>query len=155
MKVRRTLLLLFVTFQPASIAFAGAQRGIASVYSTESGSKTASGARLNPGALTAAHRSLPFGSKVRVTNHKNGRSVIVTINDRGPFVRGRVIDLTPAAAHAVSISGLASVTLELETKGRSIASSAARHRISRFELAGAHRQRHWSARRLVRAGEHE
>jgi rare lipoprotein A len=93
---------------------ANAQSGVASVYSTESGSHTASGARLNPGALTAAHRSLPFGSRVRVTNSHNGRSVVVTINDRGPFVRGRIIDVTPAAAHALGMSGLAPVTVERE-----------------------------------------
>jgi rare lipoprotein A len=87
--------------------------GIASVYSTESGNRTASGQRLNPGALTAAHRSLPFGTKVRVTNKNNGRSVVVTINDRGPFVRGRVIDVTPAAAHALGFSGLTQVTLNV------------------------------------------
>jgi rare lipoprotein A len=87
--------------------------GIASVYSTESGNKTASGARLNPGALTAAHRSLPFGTKVRVTNSHNGRSVVVTINDRGPFVRGRIIDLTPAGAHALGFSGLTHVKLSV------------------------------------------
>jgi rare lipoprotein A len=91
---------------------AQAQSGIASVYSTESGSRTASGARLNPGALTAAHRSLPFGSKVRVTNRNNKRSIVVTVNDRGPFVRGRIIDLTPAAASALGFSGLAPVTVE-------------------------------------------
>jgi rare lipoprotein A len=90
-----------------------AQGGIASVYSTDSGSRTAQGGRLNPGALTAAHRSLPFGTKVRVTNKKNGRSVLVTINDRGPFVRGRVIDLTPAGAHALGFAGLAPVNLEI------------------------------------------
>jgi rare lipoprotein A len=89
------------------------QGGIASVYSTDSGSGTAEGGRLNPGALTAAHRSLPFGTKVRVTNKKNGRSVVVTINDRGPFVRGRVIDLTPASAHALGFAGLAPVNLEV------------------------------------------
>ena len=89
------------------------QSGIASVYSTESGSGTASGQRLNPQALTAAHRSLAFGTKVRVTNHNNGKSVVVTINDRGPFVRGRVIDLTPAGARALGFSGLAPVTLEV------------------------------------------
>jgi len=109
---------LVVAFQflllPITGASAQAQSGIASVYSTESGSHTASGARLNPGALTAAHRSLPFGSHVRVTNHSNGRSITVTINDRGPFVRGRIIDLTPAAAHALGFSGLASVTVERE-----------------------------------------
>jgi peptidoglycan lytic transglycosylase len=94
----------------AKVAFA--ESGVASVYSTESGNRTASGQRLNPGALTAAHRSLPFGTKLRVFNSKNGRSVIVTINDRGPFVRGRVIDVTPAAARALGFSGLAPVTLQ-------------------------------------------
>ena len=93
---------------------AKAQSGIASIYSTDSGSRTASGAALNPGALTAAHRSLPFGSKVRVTNRSNGRSVVVTVNDRGPFVRGRIIDVTPAGAHALGFSGLAPVTVERE-----------------------------------------
>jgi len=90
-----------------------AQSGIASVYSTESGTKTASGTRLDPGALTAAHRTLAFGTKVRVTNAGNGRSIVVTINDRGPFVRGRVIDLTPASAHAIGVSGIAHVRLEV------------------------------------------
>ena len=97
-----------------SYAKAAAQSGVASVYSTESGNRTASGARLNPGAMTAAHRSLPFGSKVRVTNRRNGRSVVVTVNDRGPFVRGRIIDLTPAGAQALGFSGLAQVTVERE-----------------------------------------
>jgi len=63
--------------------------------------------------MTAAHRSLPFGTMVRVTNRSTGRSVVVRINDRGPFVRGRVIDVTPAAAHALGFSGLARVTLEV------------------------------------------
>jgi rare lipoprotein A len=90
----------------------GAQSGIASVYSVESGSKTASGERLNPGTLTAAHRTLPFGTKVRVTNKHNGRSVIVTINDRGPFVRGRIIDLTPAGARVIGFTGTVPVTVE-------------------------------------------
>ncbi len=66
-------------------------RGIASVYS---GGRTADGERASPSGLTAAHRSLPFGTLVRVTNDHNGRSVVVRINDRGPFVRGRIIDLT-------------------------------------------------------------
>jgi rare lipoprotein A len=89
------------------------EAGIASVYSTESGSGTASGAKLDPDALTAAHRTLPFGTKVRVTNKKNGRSVVVTINDRGPFVSGRVIDVTPAGARALGFSGLTQVTLNV------------------------------------------
>ena len=89
------------------------QSGIASVYSTKHGTKTASGKRLNNGALTAAHRTLPFGTKVRVTNKRNGRSVVVTITDRGPFVRGRVIDLTMAGANAIGMGwGLAPVTLD-------------------------------------------
>jgi rare lipoprotein A len=61
--------------------------------------------------MTAAHRTLPFGTKVRVTHRRNGRSVVVRINDRGPFVRGRVIDVTPAAARALGFSGLAPVNV--------------------------------------------
>jgi rare lipoprotein A len=90
------------------------QSGIASVYS---GGRTANGEVASPGRLTAAHRSLPFGTLVRVTHRGNGRSVVVRINDRGPFVRGRVIDLTPAAAHALGFSGLAPVTLAVEGRG--------------------------------------
>ena len=89
-----------------------AESGTASVYAY-SGSKTASGERANPDGLTAAHRTLTFGTHVRVTNRRNGRSITVRINDRGPFVRGRVIDITPAAASALGFSGLAPVKLEL------------------------------------------
>ncbi len=89
------------------------QLGIASIYSTNSGSRTASGKKLNPAALTAAHRTLPFGTNVHVTNKKNGRSVVVTITDRGPFVRGRVIDVTPAVARALGFSGLTRVSLKM------------------------------------------
>jgi len=91
---------------------ASAQSGIASVYAYKSG-RTANGERTQSAALTAAHKSLPFGTKVRVTNKKNGRSVVVRINDRGPFIRGRVIDLTPAGARTLGFSGLAPVTLEV------------------------------------------
>ena len=87
------------------------QSGIASVYTTKTGVKTASGRRLNDGAMTAAHKTLPFGTKVKVTNKRNGRSVVVRINDRGPFVRGRIIDLTPAGASALGFSGLAPVNV--------------------------------------------
>jgi rare lipoprotein A len=87
---------------------ASAQSGVASVYS---GQRTANGEYASAGGLTAAHRTLPFGTKVRVTNQHTGRSVVVRINDRGPFVRGRVIDVTPAAAHALGMDGLARVTL--------------------------------------------
>ena len=87
------------------------QNGIASVYGYETGSRTASGRHLKLTALTAAHRTLPFGTKVLVTNKRNGRTVTVEIIDRGPFVRGRVIDLTPAAAKSLGFSGLTLVSL--------------------------------------------
>lgn len=68
-------------------------------------SRTASGERMNPAAMTAAHRSLPFGSKLRVTNPKNGKAVIVRINDRGPFIKGRVLDLSKGAAGKLGYLG--------------------------------------------------
>jgi rare lipoprotein A len=92
------------------IAASHAETGIASVYAYE-GEKTASGERADPKALTAAHRTLPFNTRVQVTNKKNGRTVTVRINDRGPFKAGRIIDLTPAAAQRLGFDGLAPVTL--------------------------------------------
>ena len=76
--------------------------GMASFYGNESGSKTASGQRFNQNAMTAAHRSLPFGTKLKVTH--GGRSVVVTVNDRGPFIKGRVLDLSTGAARAVGLT---------------------------------------------------
>jgi rare lipoprotein A len=114
LKLKLNLLLgacLATLIVPITLTTVSAQSGIASVYSTAEGTKTASGRKLSNGALTAAHKSLPFGTKVRVTNRKNGRSVVVTITDRGPFVRGRVIDLTPAGARALGFNGLAPVSL--------------------------------------------
>lgn len=96
----------------ASVSIANAQIGIASIYGSKGG-RTANGEQVSPRALTAAHKTLPFGTHVRVTNRRNGRSVIVRINDRGPFVRGRIIDLTPAGARALGFSGLAPVTLQI------------------------------------------
>jgi rare lipoprotein A len=90
------------------------QSGIASVYS---GGRTANGEHASAGGLTAAHKTLPFGTMVKVTNSATGRSVVVRINDRGPFVRGRVIDLMPAAARAIGFSGLAHVTLSVVGHG--------------------------------------
>src|ERR1041384_1648302 len=94
--------------------------GLASMYGTKgdgyAGRRTASGERVSSGGLTAAHRSLPFGTMVRVTNTRNSKSVVVRINDRGPFVRGRVIDLTPAGARAIGMSGLAPVSLSVVAK---------------------------------------
>jgi rare lipoprotein A len=114
LRINSICLVAAVVLLPLAAPSAKAESGVASVYSTESGSRTASGVRLNPGAMTAAHRSFAFGSRVRVTNRSNGRSVVVTVNDRGPFVRGRIIDVTPAAAQALGFSGLASVTVERE-----------------------------------------
>ena len=104
--------ILLVGLTGTANAFHGSANlsGIASVYS---GGRTANGEHARAGGLTAAHRSLPFGTLVRVTNRHSGRSVVVRINDRGPFVRGRVIDLTPAAARAIGFSGLAPVTLSV------------------------------------------
>ncbi|MBE7200584.1 MAG: septal ring lytic transglycosylase RlpA family protein [Parafilimonas terrae] len=90
----------------------GSSGGMASWYGGGfQGHRTASGQRFNTGAFTAAHRFWPFGTRVRVTNQTNGRSVIVVINDRGPFVGGRVIDLSHASARAIGMSGTARVTL--------------------------------------------
>ncbi len=90
--------------------------GIASWYGPGfSGEPSASGAVFNPEALTAAHRTLPFGTKVLVTNLDNGRSVVVRINDRGPYVANRIIDLSAAAARVIGIlrSGIAPVRLDI------------------------------------------
>ena len=95
---------------------ARSQTGIASVYGNGdgyAGRKTANGERMNPRAMTAAHRTLPFGTRVAVVNQKNGKQVVVRISDRGPFIRGRIIDLTPAGARAIGFSGLAPVKLKV------------------------------------------
>ena len=87
--------------------------GMASFYGNESGSKTASGARFNQNAMTAAHKTLPFGTKLRVTH--GGQSVVVTVNDRGPFIKGRVLDLSTGAARAIGLTsrGVGRVTAEV------------------------------------------
>ena len=91
-----------------------AQAEVASYYGQEfAGRRTASGERFNPGAMTAAHRTLPFGTRVRVTNSRNGRSVTVRINDRGPFAKGRAIDLSHGAARAIGMGGTGNVRLEV------------------------------------------
>ncbi|MGE5183677.1 MAG: septal ring lytic transglycosylase RlpA family protein [Acidobacteriota bacterium] len=92
---------------------ANVYRGYASWYGEAQ--MTASGERFNPHALTAAHRTLPLGTRVRVTNTRNGRSVIVRINDRGPYGKGRIIDLSEAAAKQLDMidAGVAPVTLEV------------------------------------------
>ena len=88
------------------------QSGTASFYHEPQA--LASGGRFNPEAMTAAHRTLPFGTRVRVTNKRNGKSVVVTINDRGPYIGGRIIDLSKGAARVIGMldSGVAPVTVE-------------------------------------------
>lgn len=104
-----TILLCLLTIPARS------EECVASVYSvsdpSQPGTQTASGIPLNDDALTAAHKTLPFGSKVQVTNRRNGNSVTVTITDRGPFVGGRCIDITKAGARALGIAGLAPVSV--------------------------------------------
>ena len=102
-----------VVSKQAAAAFASAfESGLASVYCFRNG-PTASGERSRPAVLTASHKTLPFGTLVEVTNRQNGRSIVVRINDRGPFVAGRVIDLTPAGALALKFDGIAQVTLRV------------------------------------------
>ena len=103
---------------PASPATA---RGNASFYSKHlSGRKTASGESYDPKALTAAHRTLPIGTQVKVLNPKNDRSVVVTVNDRGPVHKNRMIDLSGAAADELGMrkSGVAKVTTEVVKQER-------------------------------------
>jgi rare lipoprotein A len=112
MQCRGTLiyggLILSLSVLSSALSQARAESGIASVYS---GEKTANGEYARATGYTAAHRSLPFGTFVQVTNSRTRRSVVVRINDRGPFVAGRIIDLTPAGAKAIGSSGLARVEL--------------------------------------------
>ncbi len=89
-----------------SIPEASAQQGVASYYGPGfHGRRTASGERFNMHGLTAAHRSAPFGSRLKVTNLANGRTVVVRVNDRGPFTRGRMLDLSYGAAGAIGMKG--------------------------------------------------
>ena len=90
--------------------------GIASYYGAElAGNRTANGERFNPNAMTAAHRSLPMGTKVRVINKANGKSVVVRINDRGPFAKKRILDVSKGAAEKISMvrSGTARVEIHV------------------------------------------
>jgi rare lipoprotein A len=100
-----------------SVASGGSYSGMGSYYWQPQ--RVASGGWFNPNAMTAAHKTLPFGTKVRVTNRNNGRSVVVTINDRGPYIKGRIIDLSKAAAKQVGMtdSGIAPVSVTVLGRG--------------------------------------
>ena len=94
----------------------GALRGKASYYWQPQ--RVASGGWFNPNAMTAAHKSLPFGTRVRVTNLRNGRSVVVRINDRGPYIKGRIIDLSRAAAGKIGMRKAGVVPVSVKILGR-------------------------------------
>ncbi len=99
--------------EPAhATASRSAAYGVASYYSE--GHATASGERFDPRQMTAAHRSLPFGTKLRVTNVKSGHSVVVRVNDRGPFVHGRVVDVSYAAAREIDLVGAGTAKVKVE-----------------------------------------
>ncbi len=100
-------------------ASAYSQRGVASYYCCYfHGRTTANGERFNQNAMTAAHKYLPFGTRVRVTNLRSGRSIVVRINDRGPYVGGRIIDLSRGAARALGMGGTASVRVDVIGGGK-------------------------------------
>jgi rare lipoprotein A len=104
----------------AAVSFVGCQQsfaecGIASTYS--SGSQTANGERYNHMGISAAHKTLPFGTQVVVRNQRTGRSIAVRINDRGPFIAGRIIDLSTGAKNALGMDGLAPVCIEVISYG--------------------------------------
>lgn len=104
-----------------------AQCGTASWY--HEGSRTANGERYKPDGISAAHRSLPFGTRVKVTHKKTGRSVVVRINDRGPFIRGRIIDLSRGAKHVLGMGGLAPVCISVLGRGERYASANAKRKM--------------------------
>ena len=117
MKFVITLALALVATS-STIPTLAAESGIASFYTRrENSGRTATGQRVDDHALRAAHKTLPFGSIVDVTNRRNGRRVTVCINDSGPFRRGRVIDLTDGARRAIGMGGLAPVTLVVLSRG--------------------------------------
>ncbi len=123
-------MLFFGDIKSTPIFSTGLQKGKASFYARKfTGRRTAYGERVRPDALEGAHRHLPLNTLVEVTNLVNNRSVIVRINDRGPYAKGRVIDLTHAAARALGMisMGVANVSLRVVGKGRALALSPLTH----------------------------
>ena len=147
---------LVLTF--AAVSSAKAYGGVASFYGYDfAGRPTANGEIFNPNALTAASKTLPFGTLVRVTNRSNGRSVVVRINDRGPYVGNRTIDLSRAAAADIGMlnSGVASVDVEIVGSGARtlVASNGGRHHRATQVAARGHR--HQAAVQVASAGRHK
>ncbi len=109
------------TYYPMASATGYSERGMASWYGSESGDKTAMGTRFRPQGISAAHKTLPLPCKVRVTNLHNGRSIDVVVNDRGPFKKNRLIDLSHGAAKKLGLKGMTEVRVEsLSSKASSI-----------------------------------
>jgi rare lipoprotein A len=106
-------LLLAAALLCASVTTAYAETCTASWYGSESGPRTASGERFNPGGMTCAHKTRPFGSVVTVTHLGTGRSIHCRINDRGPFILGRCIDLAQGAARALGMIGSGTARVEV------------------------------------------
>jgi peptidoglycan lytic transglycosylase len=101
--------------QPAVGSYSMVEEGIASYYGSEfDGRPTSSGEIFDKDQLTAAHRTFPFNTKLKVTNLANGRSVVVRVNDRGPFVTGRIIDLSYGAAKEIQLLGTGTAKVRLE-----------------------------------------
>ena len=124
MTLKQTVSLLFLltllfgcsgrTPEAAAQRTADRESGKASFYADRyHGRKTASGERFDQQAMTAAHRRLPFGTRVKVTNVRNGKSVVVRINDRGPFVKGRIIDLSRAAFSRIGNTAFGVIDVEI------------------------------------------
>lgn len=101
-----------IMYYPMLSANGYSEVGIASWYGSESGSKTSMGAHFSPEGVSAAHKTLPLPSKVRVTNLHNGRSIILVVNDRGPFKHDRIIDLSHGAAKRIGVKSLAKVKID-------------------------------------------
>jgi rare lipoprotein A len=116
--MNKILSFLFLCFAP--LVCRGAEYGVASFYSvkTNGGTTTASGERLRDDFYTAAHKTLPFGTLIKVTNLKNNKTVVVKCNDRGPFIKGRIVDVSLAAAKVIDLqtSGIAKVKVEVVKK---------------------------------------
>ena len=118
MELKIIVRVLLVSIWCGGTAFAGAAegtcpRGAMKATQYSSGASTASGQPFRPNGLTAAHKSLPFGTKVRVGNPRTGASVVVIINDRGPFTRGRDIDLAQGAARAIGLTDVGRICAEI------------------------------------------
>lgn len=108
-------MVLIITSLFSFYGFSQTEEGKATYYSKSCTRKTASGERMNPNEMTCAHKTLPFGTKLKVTNKNNGKSVVVKVNDRGPFGKGRIVDLSWGAAKLLNMlkAGVVPVVIEV------------------------------------------